>query len=35
MLLDKDIDVNLKDYTGKTAYEVSLNEDCKKLLKKH
>ena len=35
MLLDREIDVHLKDNMGKTALEVCQNEECKKLLKKY
>lgn len=35
MLLEKDVDVSLKDQTGKTAYEICLDDECKNLLKKY
>lgn len=35
MLLDKDVDVSLKDHTGKTAYDICLDEECKNMLKKY
>ena len=35
MLLEKEVDVHLKDNSGKTAYDVCTDEECKKLLKKY
>lgn len=35
MLLEKDLDVSLKDQTGKTAFDVCLDEECRNLLKKY
>lgn len=35
MLLEKEVDVCLKDHTGKTAYDVCLEDECKNMLKKY
>ncbi len=35
LLLEKDLDVSLKDQTGKTAYDICLDEECRNLLKKY
>jgi|694.fasta_scaffold109757_1 hypothetical protein len=35
LLLDKDIDVTIKDQSGKTAYDVCLEDECKNMLKKY
>ena len=35
MLLDKDIDASIKDHSGKTAYDICLDEECKNMLKKY
>ena len=35
MLLEKEVDIHLKDNSGKTPYDVCADEECKKLLKKY
>ena len=35
MLLEKEVDIHLKDNSGKTAYDVCADEECRKLLKKY
>ncbi len=35
MILDRDVDINIKDNNGKTAIEYCNDEDCIKLLKKY
>lgn len=35
ILLEKEVDVNVKDNAGKTAYDVCLDEECRQLLKKY
>jgi len=35
LLLDKDVDVSLRDQTAKAPYDVCLDDECKNLLKKY
>lgn len=35
MLLDKDVDINIKDNNGKTAIDICTDEECTLLLKKY
>lgn len=34
-LLEKEVDVTVKDHTGKTPFDVCLDEECQKMLKKY